>query len=571
MNNIFKQKEKLVQNGVFALLMAATAVFLVWKCRFGFANMDESLYLAIPYRLWQGDGMFVNEWNLSSFSSILMLPLMWLYMAVVGTTEGILLNFRYIFVAVQGLVAVFLYFKLKRYNWIGALTAALSFFIYAPFSIMALSYNSMGIQCVTVAMVLILTNDNAKKLPYILAGVLFAGAVLCCPYLAAVYALYTAVVFVGILCKKSFALDILDKNCWLWTTAGVVLLAAAFLAFSLSRASVSDMIVALQWMLNDPQHQSVALITVVKKYIIGILESSSISLYIFVAFAVLGVVALFAKDSIKPAIFCCGAVLTGLMMLPFVTTKLYINYTMFPVNILALLCLLLTKNKTARRLFWLLWVPGALYSVCIHFASNQGFYNISSVFTVSLMGSLLIVCITTKELVENSNIKPIRFVTICALAAVLLMQVMCVSYTRHQQVFWEKGRHTQTELITQGPEKGILASEQRTEPYNQFMEDAQQLWQQLPESVLYLSQDTWMYLATQDSRMATFSPWLPGADEGEMKNSMERLYGYFEINADKMPQTVYALAVHHQFAEEFAAKYGYTETITPNGNYVYTK
>ena len=50
MNNKTKQKEKLMQNTAFALVMAATAVFLVWKCRFGFANISicgrdrESVY-----------------------------------------------------------------------------------------------------------------------------------------------------------------------------------------------------------------------------------------------------------------------------------------------------------------------------------------------------------------------------------------------------------------------------------------------------------------------------------------------------------------------------------------------
>ena len=191
--------------------MAAAAVFLLWKCRYGFANKDESLYLAIPYRLWQGDGLFVNEWNLSAFSSFLLMPFMYIYMAVVGTTEGILLNFRYIFTAVQGLCAVFMYFKLKRYNWFGAAAAALTFFIYAPFGIMALSYNSVGIQCVAVASVLLLTNEKGAKLPYIVAGVLFAAAVLCCPFLVAVYALYSVLVLINTVKHNCFALDVLDK------------------------------------------------------------------------------------------------------------------------------------------------------------------------------------------------------------------------------------------------------------------------------------------------------------------------------------------------------------------------
>ena len=572
MNKKFGKKENLIQNAVFALLMAATAVFLVWKCKFGFANMDESLYVAIPYRFWQGDGMFINEWNLSSFSSILFMPLMYIYMAITGTTEGILLNFRYIYVAVQAIVAVYLYFRLKRYNWIAAVTAAISFFMYAPFSIMALSYNSIGIQCMAVASVTLLTNDKGRKLPYIVSGVLFAAAVLCCPFLVIGYVLYTAVVVYGMVKKAVFELEVLQKENWLWITSGVVFLAVIFLGFSLSRASVGDIIVALQWMLNDPQHQSVAFTVTVKKYIVGILKNSSVSLYLFAAFAALAVVTKFTCKISKTIFFCIAAFLTGLMMLPFVTTKLYINYTMFPVNVMALYCLTLTENSLVKRIFKLVWIPGAVYSFCIHLASNQGFYNISSVFTVSLMGSIVIVVLTAAELLDKSTVNIFRLATLAAVSALLLMQVLCVFYTRHQQVFWESGRQSQKILITQGPEKGILASEHRAEPYEEFMQDAQQLWgDETPDSVLYLSQDTWMYLVTEDSRMATFSPWMPGADEGEMKNSMDRLDIYFQTNPEQMPDTVYALEEHHGFAAEFAQKYGYNEIQTANGNFVYTR
>jgi len=579
MTDKLSKKQINIQNIIFIVLMAVAAVFLFWKCRYGFANKDESLYLVIPYRFWQGDSMFVHEWNLSQFSSFLMLPLVHIYMLIAGTTQGMLLAFRYIFTAVQGMAAIFIYIKLKRYNWLAALTASLVFFLYAPFGIMALSYNSIGIQCMTVATLLLMANDNRRKLPYIVAGVLFAASVLCCPFLVIVYVLYSALVLINIIKKGCFGLDVLQKESWLWITAGISALAVAFLVFAISRASVSDIIVALQWMLNDPQHKSNGLVYMLTGYVKGVLQCSDISLFIYAGFVVLAVIYRFipAKKLPSALFYCAGAVLTGLMMLPFVTWELYINRVVFPLNVFALFCMLLTDSSTAKRIFKIVWIPGMLYGLCIHLASTEGFLNIASTSMVSLMASMVIIVLTGIEMLEKANFRWLKLLTGCAVAAVLFMQISCLCYTRYVSVFWESGwfgggMHTQTQTIAHGPEKGILVSEEKEELYNSFATDITQLTaQNNPESVLYLTQNTWTYLISEDVRMATFSPWLPGVTEEEFAHTMGRLEEYYAINPDKMPQAIYAEEQYWHFAADFASEYGYTETKTPQGNYIYTK
>jgi len=578
MDNNISKKEKYLANGIFAVLMAVSAVFLFWKCRYGFANMDESLYLAIPYRLWQGDGLFVNEWNLSAFSSFLLLPFVSAYMAIMGTTQGIILNFRYIFTALQGLCAVFMYFKLKRYNWFGAVAAAVTFFLYAPFGIMALSYNSMGIQCVAVAVVLLLTNEKGAKLPYIAAGVLFAGAVLCCPYLVAVYALYSVLVLINTVKKGCFSLDILDKKCWLWTTVGISVLAAAFLIFALSRASVSEIITGLQWMLNDPQHQSKGIASVIAEYFKQVFICSDISLFIYAGYAVLLIIRLLTKGRLPDVLFfCAGAVLAGLMMLPFVTWQMYINRVIFPVNVFGAFCAVLSGNKDVRRLFKVVWIPGILYGMCIHMASTEGFLNIASVSLISLMASLVIVVLTGAEVISKTRSNGLSLLAVCAVAAVLAMQIGATAYTRYESVFWESGwfgagMPAQTQLLEKGPEKGILATEEKQDMYNAFVEDVEAMVDiHNPQSVLYISQNTWLYLISGDVRVASFSAWLPGGDEEQMQHTMERLESYFGLDADRLPHIIFAEEKHHSFAKDFADKLGYKEQQTENGNYIYTR
>ena len=578
MNKNLVKKEKTVQNIVFAMLMIAAAVFLFWKCRYGFANKDESLYLAIPYRLWQGDGLIVDEWNLSAFSSFLLMPFMYIYMAIVGTTEGILLNFRYIFTAVQGLCAVFMYFKLKRYNWFGAAAAALTFFIYAPFGIMALSYNSMGIQCMAVASVLLLTNEKRTKLPYIIAGVLFAAAVLCCPFLVAVYAFYSVLVLINVLKKSCFSLDVLDKKCWIWLTVGVSALAVLFLAFVLSRASVSEIITGLQWMLNDPQHESKGMLSVIAAYFTEVLKCSDWSLIVYAGYVALLILHVFSKGKIPSSIlFCAGAVLAAVMMAPFVTWQMYINRVIFPVNVFAAFCVVLSENENVKRLFKIVWLPGFMYGICIHMASTEGFLNIASVSLISLMASLVIVVIVGMETMAKTRNGFINLVTACAVAAVLVMQIGATVYTRYESVFWESGwfgggMPAQTQTLEKGPEKGILASVEKEEMYNSFVEDVDALTAEYdPESILYISQNTWLYLLSEDARVASFSAWLPGIDEEQMKHTIARLESYFDMHNEKLPQVIYAEEQYQNLSDEFAEKLGYTPHTTQNGNYIYIR
>ena len=181
---------KRVKHICFLLAFAAIWLFLLWKCQYGFADMDESFYLTTSLRILDGDALLFHEWNLSQMSSFLLTPLVWLYSIFRVGTEGILLWFRYAFTAIWGLTALFLAYRLKEKSLIGAAVASLAFMIYTPYGIMSLSYNSLGLLLMCVSMAVLATNDGNKPIWYSLSGLLFAGAVLCCPYLLGLYLLF---------------------------------------------------------------------------------------------------------------------------------------------------------------------------------------------------------------------------------------------------------------------------------------------------------------------------------------------------------------------------------------------
>ena len=183
-------------DAVFFMLLGLTAVFFCWRCRYGFAEADEAFYPTIAYRLTQGDRLLVDEWHMSQLSSVLLYLPVLLFTRLTGGTAGIYLALRYLYVAVQCLVAATVYLRLRRYHSLGAAAGALALAVYAPYGINALSYNSLGILLMAMTGALLVPAEEESRAAYILAGLSFAGSVLCCPYLIAVYLLYALFVFI---------------------------------------------------------------------------------------------------------------------------------------------------------------------------------------------------------------------------------------------------------------------------------------------------------------------------------------------------------------------------------------
>ena len=48
-------------DALFLLCLALTTVFLLWRVRYGYVSPDEGFYLAVPWRLLQGEKLFVDE------------------------------------------------------------------------------------------------------------------------------------------------------------------------------------------------------------------------------------------------------------------------------------------------------------------------------------------------------------------------------------------------------------------------------------------------------------------------------------------------------------------------------
>lgn len=544
-----KQKLLTPQNVTFLVLFLSALVFAFWKCKYGFGGNDEAFYLTIPHRLLMGDALFADEWHLSQLSGVLLMPFVALFQIFTGSTIGIMLAARVCYVIFHSAVAVFIYVKLRKYGF-ASIIASLMYFIFTPYDIMTYSYNTMAIDLIVVTGLLMLQENSNRKVPFVLAGITYAASVLCCPYFAVCYVIY----FIFAVIKR-FALksdknklsndeSILDLKIFLKFTIGVVSLAAVFLAFLLSRTSVSDIIANLPLMLKDPEHSGISVWSKILSYFTSIYNCHEYFKFAIIAFGIQLVVMAIDKrrSNHRAAYLAVSSVIALFALVLFIPKMKYLtyNYIMFPVVFIGITSYILCDNKP-KRLMAALFIPSVIYSLAIHLGSNQMFFVISMAFSVVNIASIIFAGQLICELKERPDDicydVLMRKTAVCFFAAAVAVLGICQVKIKAEHCFWESGAAKDLPYkIMGGPAKGLYTSKENGNQYNEIYTDIKQYFKSNTRgNTLMLTEKTWCYLALNDYPYGTFSAWI----SGENDVSIERLYEFYKINPAKDPIYVY--------------------------------
>lgn len=545
------------QDRLFWAVFLIVAVFLFWKCPYGFGNLDETFYLTVPYRLLQGDALFLNEWHGSQMAGVLTLPFVAAFLSIQGNTDGIILAMRYVFTVVHCLFTAFLYLRLKKMNWLGAIGAAISFMLYVPFGIMALSYNSMGVQFLVIALVILLTAEKYKEGQFFAAGLSFAVSVLCCPYLMLVYLIYLITVAVRVfVCKKeqTSKISVWNVRGAVFFTCGAAFAAILFAAFVLSRCSLDQFLQVLKPILNDPEHVVGKPFQKVKTFLEVAFTANPYTLGLYIAMTAVYLVfqADKQKEAHEGAYVCAFSVLGLLMMGSYYFLNHYINHIMWSINIYALFLALISKDQRMRSVLYTVWVPGMLYGYCQNLASNQHIFAVTSGSSVACIGSFMIMGLYFYQLCQRRDRETFSKLASAMICVVLLAQIGTQVILRYESVFWDNGMDQMTMKITYGIEKGIITSEELYENHEKKQESLRQLRKYPRENMLFLSHNTWFYLEEEDN-MAAYSAWLSGVNH----HTLDRLEIFYEINPHKMPDLVFIDDDYEDIVPLFCERFSY--------------
>ena len=186
MKQIGKENKKILFG---MLVLGIMAVLLIIRAHYGMDVTDETLYLSIAKRFADGDMLFRDEWNTCQLFSLLMLPLYKGYVWIHGSSDGIILFSREMFVCVTLVVTCFAFWVLYQYihNVAESLIIALCMFLYVRGNIVSFSYYSVAQICFLMAIFLWVNGDlisRHKKICYVLSGISYALSVVSMPYLA---------------------------------------------------------------------------------------------------------------------------------------------------------------------------------------------------------------------------------------------------------------------------------------------------------------------------------------------------------------------------------------------------
>lgn len=534
------------QDYIFIALIAGGIIFAFWKCVFGFGGNDEAFYLTVPQRFNMGDALIKDEWHLSQLSGFLLMPFVWLFTTITGSTEGIILAARVLYIIFHATVSIVIYSRIRKYGYVSVFASVL-YFIYTPNDIMAMSYNTMGLDFVTLAGVIMGTASYKKKLPLIVSGVAFAAAVLCCPYLAAAYILYGICVLIHTFIKNKETKFILKSELFagktfLFFSIGIFALAAVFLVFALTRVSIKEIFNYLPYLMTDPEHPQIALGTRFGMYFKSIYNCHShfkIALFSYLVMIVVMIIDRKRKShrSIYLIVTTAIVIFCYVLLLPQLTYSTY-NAIMFPLIFIGITSYILCENKP-KPLFASLFVLGIIYSFAICFSSNQYFYVISMVITASNIASYVFLAQLLREMkTTQDNIEYAVWVkrgSFLFVAFMIFLQGAFQITVKAEHCFWESGNTSNlTAQIKNGPAKGIYTNVNNCNTYEQIYSDLQYYKNKQEDKILFLTSKTWCYLAV-DFPYGTLSAWI----SGEKPSSVERLKTYYRVNYEEIPKYIY--------------------------------
>jgi hypothetical protein len=580
-DKILGEKTSLIKHQDLIALFCffAAVVFFCWKAPFGFGFDDESFYLSIPHRLTMGDSLLTDEWQLSQLSGFLLYLPVKLYIFIIGSTDGIILFFRYLFITLQCTVSAVIYCLLRKYGIFGIL-AALIFYLHIPFfTNMGLGYYATGLAFVLVAGLLMATTKKYSGVKFYFVGIFFACAVLCNPLLAFVYFLYSFfVIFYKATKNKghrnfSFSEITFSLKTLFWITFGILTIATCFFIFLFSRTSLNEIINNFPMLFTDPEYTGSGVKNVFSLQK-ALTEIVKISPYPFAVFSVLTIVLALDKNRIPHRrnylAVACAIYFTYIVLISLSIVFPNYGYWMLPLTLLGLICYILSENKN-KNSFVFLWVFGILYSLCLNITSDQGFIIGSQGLIVSDVASVMFVKNIIDELKIQKGNKEIHFkpnrhphdgfhdwnklpmkVLILVLTATLFVQICQECYISSDFKFYTEylildsnakigvsinrdSAEILNVMIKNGPEKGIKTTAARAKIYNDILIDLSYIKEKGYNNVLVAGNLPWCYLYL-DLPYSSLSAWFLAYN---ISAQTQRLSKYYELHPEKLPKYIY--------------------------------
>ena len=527
---------KKMQHLLFAGLFLLTGIILVQRSFYGFNTADEMYFIGTSERIFRGEKVLIDEWNpTQQLCSFLLHPIYSLMRNLMGSTEGIVMASRFLYLAYAGILTVFLYLRLQRRGF-AAFGPVFLFWLYAPFGICAMSYNSIEFGILTVLLA-VLSADMEHSVPeYILCGILIAIIVLANPFAISLYFAY------GILClwmtlrnrrKGRKTQGVLEFKNFLWMTLGAGILLILFLLFVFQRGTLGEMLANVPHIIGDSEHQGQnGFWYKTWRYFHLCFKNYK---YMFCGMGLIYAATLADRKRLEHGrIYMTLAsliMLADLIYFGFVFDHIQVNYQMRPLAFWCLEAYLLTEHKD-KRIFCGWYLPSVLFTLIVQYATNTGMVTISAAYSMASCVGLLFAAQWFKENLDWRQMRTFweRASVILALAVVVMQ--FTGTFTLRMNYAWGDELVKQlTKPMERGPLKGVYTTPKTADWYASVLDELDLLELTGEDQLMVVGVAPWIYLYV-DAGCGNYSTW-------QVHENSTQLYDYYALHPDKFPDVVY--------------------------------
>lgn len=520
-------RKRTQQHILFFIIALVILLINFWKSTKGIGVSDEHFYTTLGYRFYLGDAMFYDDWHIAQMIGIFIYPFVALFQSIFKSNDGIILFMRLVYSFFVLLVGTFFYVRFNKKGYV-AIFSSVVYMLFTPFNIMALSYNTMGVGFLLLALSVKPYSFKNKmiKTRYFISGIFFSLSVLNSPYLALLYFLYGIfVVFLKI--KKIKPWFDFELTNFIFFTSGIFLSACIFMIVILKNTSVAQILSTIPFLI-DPSHSNglyiffVTLIDIIKHYNIFIFIYLCIFMYIYIKRGKI-------KNKNYIVLSCVISFVIYLIYHYFANYQNIIGgYSLIfiPVTVIGLITFILLEKKDYQIFLCFLVIP-LIYAILISLSSNVRIRAFCNPLVISSMISVIFFYQFYKE-----NFSKTLFKIFCLFVITLL------SYLFMFKINYVYGYIPMSDLntlVTKGPLKGLYGEIKEIEAYNRRFEDMQKINSLPTDSIMLITNETWMYLASTKKPNVN-STYLYLWQLEEYEDIMSK---YLEIHSDKKNYSIY--------------------------------
>ncbi|MBQ7066719.1 MAG: glycosyltransferase family 39 protein [Lachnospiraceae bacterium] len=523
-----EQKQKHYTKAIIILLVILSAFAAITKIFIG-VDVDEGYAVSMPYRLMQGDKLFLDMWEIHQTSSILPYLFIWVFVKITGGNTGIVLYLRIVSTVIHLAFSIWVYKELSSKisrEW-SALGAVL-YFNFLPKWLMNLDFSMQLIWGMT-AMLFLLNKKKMESQALFLAGISLAMTVLGYPSMAVLY---------------PFALWIIwkyhDKS---WKkmvvfTFGCGMCAVLFLGYIFSYMSPKELIESIPYVFSDGSHQF-DMATKWGLFFKRWLEAAVQAAVLLVpTCTVLVLCKLIAKKRVVEKehyyyLFLLAFMLFSSFIVIFANVvgiswgpfRLQVRYL-----VLFIMAFFLGKNRAldkgfrdSKKMRDYLLIGTLVAFAGILLASNVGPVSSSSYLVLGILGLVLFIYQYQKAV----NIKHGEVISYLVVSVFILSLIFCKGYYVRVSEYPPANILEAREQVTFGPLKGIYVYEEdlrRAADFYEVIKDGEE------ERLLLLSTEGIYNLYSNGTYVIPTTISTPAFNEQWVE--------YFELHKDKMPTRI---------------------------------